>query len=101
MIRFGTKNYSVEWITKIKLEIFINESHDIDKVLEVIKQNAAKGQPGDGKIFVLPVEDAIRIRTGEKGEKVIQLLFFYFKDFDFSFSFVYIGKEFFGISFFL
>ncbi|MHA1301791.1 MAG: P-II family nitrogen regulator [Candidatus Helarchaeota archaeon] len=63
--------YYVQWINKQKLEIFLNSSHDIDNIVDVIIKNASTGQPGDGKIFILPVDDAIRIRTGERGEKVI------------------------------
>ena len=66
-----TGDYTVHWINKIKLEIFINSSHDVDKIIETIIKNAGTGQPGDGKIFVLSVDDAIRIRTGERGNNVI------------------------------
>ena len=63
--------YTVHWINKVKLEIFINSSHNIDEIIETIIKIASTGQPGDGKIFILPVEDAIRIRTGERGTNVI------------------------------
>ena len=66
-----TGEYVVHWINKIKLEIFINGSHDIVKIADIIMKNASTGAPGDGKIFILPVDEAFRIRTGEKGEKVI------------------------------
>lgn len=66
-----TGEYCVEWIDKLKLEIVLNGSQDIEKVIETIIQNASTGNPGDGKIFVLPVEQAIRIRTGERGDTVL------------------------------
>ena len=56
---------------KLKLEMVV-ESRDVGVVKEVILKHARTGQIGDGKIFVLPVEEAIRIRTGEEGEEVLQ-----------------------------
>ncbi len=56
---------------KVKLECVV-ESHDAKVVMETILRHARTGSVGDGKIFVLPVEDAVRIRTGESGEKVLQ-----------------------------
>ncbi len=56
---------------KVKLECVV-ESHDASVVMETIHRHARTGSVGDGKIFVLPVEDAVRIRTGESGEKVLQ-----------------------------
>lgn len=63
--------YCVEWIDKIRLEMVLNEEQDTEKIIEVIIQNAVTGNPGDGKIFITPVEDAIRIRTGERGESIL------------------------------
>ena len=56
---------------KLKLEVVVEDS---DKVLvvETILKHARTGEIGDGKIFVIPVEEAIRIRTGEEGEEVLQ-----------------------------
>jgi nitrogen regulatory protein PII len=56
---------------KLKLEMVV-ESRDVGIVKDVILKHARTGQIGDGKIFVLPVEEAIRIRTGEQGEEVLQ-----------------------------
>ena len=56
---------------KLKLEIVV-ESKDAGLVKETILRHARTGDVGDGKIFVLPVEEAIRIRTGEGGEEVLQ-----------------------------
>ena len=56
---------------KLKLEIVV-ESKDAGVVKDVILRHARTGGVGDGKIFVLPVEEAIRIRTGEEGEEVLQ-----------------------------
>jgi nitrogen regulatory protein P-II 1 len=56
---------------KLKLEVVI-EDKDKSLVVETILRHARTGEVGDGKIFVLPVEEAIRIRTGEEGEMVLQ-----------------------------
>lgn len=62
--------YVVDFIPKIKLEIIIPASQ-VDAAVEKIRQAANTGKIGDGKIFVLPVEDVIRLRTGERGEDAI------------------------------
>ena len=56
---------------KLKIECVV-ETPDADTVTETILKHARTGSVGDGKIFVLPVEEAIRIRTGESGEEVLQ-----------------------------
>jgi nitrogen regulatory protein PII len=56
---------------KLKLEVVV-EDQDKGIVVEAILKHARTGEVGDGKIFVLPVEEAIRIRTGERGEPVLQ-----------------------------
>ena len=56
---------------KLKIECVV-ESTDADTVTDTILKHARTGSVGDGKIFVLPVEEAIRIRTGESGEEVLQ-----------------------------
>jgi len=62
--------YMVDFIPKIKIEIIV-ASDLVSKVTEAIMKTANTGKIGDGKIFILPVEDAIRIRTGEKGKDAI------------------------------
>ena len=56
---------------KLKLEVVV-EDKDKSLVVETILRHARTGDVGDGKIFVIPVEEAIRIRTGEEGEEVLQ-----------------------------
>jgi nitrogen regulatory protein P-II 1 len=63
--------YCVEWIDKLKLEIVVNGKQDVETIIETIRTIAATGNPGDGKIFISTIEDAIRIRTGERGESVL------------------------------
>jgi nitrogen regulatory protein PII len=62
--------YVVDFIPKIKLEIVIEDDR-VEAVVKKIQQAANTGKIGDGKIFVLPVEEAIRVRTGEKGKDAI------------------------------
>ena len=56
---------------KLKVECVVEES-DVPLVTDTILRYARMGSVGDGKIFLMPVEDAVRIRTGESGEKVLQ-----------------------------
>ena len=58
--------YTVSFVPKVKLELAVDE-HMADKVIETIQTAGQTGQIGDGKIFVLPLEQAVRIRTGESG----------------------------------
>ena len=62
--------YTVDFVPKVKVEVVV-EAGMVEKVIEVILTRAKTGQIGDGKIFVLPVEESIRIRTGEKGKDAI------------------------------
>lgn|SRR5690554_1296143 len=62
--------YVVDFLPKVKLEIAVADA-DVDAVLEAISQAAHTGRIGDGKIFVTPLERALRIRTGEEGDAAI------------------------------
>ena len=62
--------YLVDFIPKIKIEIVV-ESDKTDKVVEAIIKASNTGKIGDGKIFVFPVEEVIRVRTGERGKDAI------------------------------
>jgi nitrogen regulatory protein P-II 1 len=62
--------YVVDFIPKIKLEIVTSDTL-AEKVVSTIEQVAKTGKIGDGKIFVYPVDEAVRIRTGERGETAV------------------------------
>ena len=62
--------YIVDFIPKVKLEIIV-DTPQVDEVIETICQAAKTGKIGDGKIFVLSVDEVIRVRTGEKGKEAI------------------------------
>lgn len=59
--------YVVDFVPKIKIEVVVSVDM-VDKAIEVIRRSANTGKIGDGKIFVTPVDMAVRIRTGEQGE---------------------------------
>ncbi len=60
----------VLFIPKIKIEIVVPDEL-VEKVIKIIQEHAYTGNVGDGKIFIIPVEDAIRIRTKEKGQQAV------------------------------
>jgi nitrogen regulatory protein P-II len=57
-------------LPKVKIELVVKDE-DVEKVIETIMKTAQTGRVGDGKIFVIPVEEVVRIRTGERGEQAI------------------------------
>ena len=62
--------YIVDFLPKIKIEIVVSDK-DLDKAIESIQNTAKTGRIGDGKIFVTDLEQVVRIRTGEDGEKAL------------------------------
>lgn len=62
--------YVIDFIPKVKLELILDDAQ-VPQVLKTIQESVRTGKIGDGKIFVLPVEEVIRIRTGEAGSAAI------------------------------
>ena len=62
--------YTVDFLPKVKIEIAIADDL-ASKVIEAVVDASQTGKIGDGKIFILPIEEAVRIRTGEKGEEAL------------------------------
>jgi len=62
--------YVVDFLAKTKLELIINDE-EVENVIKLITDSAKTGKIGDGKIFVSPVEEVIRIRTGETGSEAV------------------------------
>lgn len=62
--------YRVDMLSKVKLELAVADK-DVEKVVETIIAAAHTGNVGDGKIFIVPVEEVIRVRTGERGESAL------------------------------
>ena len=69
-LQWRAGEYRVEFLPKVKLEIVVLDE-DLGKALNVIVSQARTGERGDGKIFVVPVDNAIRIRTGDEGINAI------------------------------
>ena len=67
---FRGNDYVVELPIKIKLEI-VARDEDVDEIVSTIETHARTGETGDGKIFVLPMNNAIRIRTDERGDEIL------------------------------
>lgn len=61
---------AIEYVKKSKLEVVVSDRL-AERVIQVIREHAHTGNPGDGKIFIHPVDDVVRIRTGERGESAI------------------------------
>ena len=62
--------YVVDFVPKVKIEVVIPDSM-VTAVVDAIEKGAKTGRIGDGKIFVLPVDEAVRVRTGERGEGAV------------------------------
>ncbi len=65
-----TGTYQVDMLPKIQVNIILSD-HNVEKTIEVIRQAAQTGKTGDGLIFVYPVEEVVRIRTGERGREAL------------------------------
>lgn len=68
--QFRGREFKVNFIPKIKIEIVVKDA-DVEKIANAISSIAKTGEIGDGKIFISSVDNAIRIRTGEKGDTAI------------------------------
>lgn len=67
---FRGNKFEIKLLPKIKVEMVIEAEH-VDEIIQIIQSTCSTNTIGDGKIFILPVEDAIRIRTGESGKEAI------------------------------
>ena len=62
--------YTVDFLPKVKIEVAVTDEH-LGKAVDAIVASAKTGKIGDGKVFVLPIEDVVRIRTDERGDAAI------------------------------
>ena len=67
---FRGADYVIDLPAKVKIEMIVRDD-EVEEIIETVLNHAHTGEHGDGKIFVLPVEDAIRIRTEERGDEVL------------------------------
>lgn len=65
-LQWRAGEYTVELLPKVKLELVVQDE-EVDDVIDTVHSEAETGKVGDGKIFVSPVEEAVRVRTGERG----------------------------------
>ncbi len=70
ILQWRVGEYRVDLLPKIKVEVVVLDE-DVSKTLNAITRAARTGEMGDGKIFVLPIDNAVRVRTGEQGENAI------------------------------
>ena len=62
--------YAVDFIPKLKIEIIVSDDR-CEEVVEIVRESSFTGKIGDGKIFIIPIEDVIRVRTGERGTSAL------------------------------
>ena len=65
------REFTVEFLPKVKIEVVVSADDDVDRILTLIHDNASTGEIGDGKVFVIDIVEAMRVRTGERGASVI------------------------------
>jgi nitrogen regulatory protein P-II 1 len=66
----GGETYTVDMLPKLKIEVVVKDQ-DANKAVDLIVNAARTGNIGDGKIFIIPVDDAVRVRTGERGDVAV------------------------------
>ena len=69
-LQFKGRTMEIDLIPKVKLEIVVRDE-DVERVIDTVTAYARTGNVGDGKIFVIPVDNVLRIRTGERDEKAL------------------------------
>ncbi|MDD1720880.1 MAG: P-II family nitrogen regulator [Euryarchaeota archaeon] len=67
---YRDRAYQIDLLPKLEINMVARDDK-IDEIVEIIAKSARTGEIGDGKIFILPIEDVIRIRTGERGESAL------------------------------
>ncbi len=70
LLEWRAGEYRVEFLSKLKIEVVVDEK-DSEKIIGVLEKAARTGKAGDGKIFVYPCEEIVRVRTGERGRSAL------------------------------
>ncbi len=70
ILQWRVGEYRIDLLSKLKIEVVVDDD-DVNKVIDAICEAAVTGKKGDGKIFVMPVDEAVRIRTREIGKKAV------------------------------
>ncbi len=63
--------YRIEFLPKVKIEVVVDSEESVQPVVDAIIRQARTGEAGDGKIFIWPIEEVVRIRTGERGASAV------------------------------
>ncbi len=69
-LQWRVGEYKVDFLPKIKVEVVVLDE-DLSRILNIVTNAARTGEQGDGKLFVIPIENAVRVRTGEEGDDAI------------------------------
>jgi nitrogen regulatory protein P-II 1 len=69
-LKWGAKEYRLEFLPKLKIELVVMDE-DVSAVVNAICKGARTGEIGDGKIFIIPIDNAIRVRTGDSGTNAV------------------------------
>jgi nitrogen regulatory protein P-II 1 len=69
-LKWGAREYRLEFLPKLKVEVVVIDE-DVPVAINAIIRGARTGDIGDGKIFVIPIDDAVRIRTGDSGDNAV------------------------------
>jgi nitrogen regulatory protein P-II 1 len=69
-LKWGSKEYRLDFLPKMKIEVVVMDE-DVSSVVSAIVKGAKTGEIGDGKIFIIPIDDAIRVRTGDSGTSAV------------------------------
>ncbi|CAG0962335.1 Nitrogen regulatory protein P-II [Methanosarcinales archaeon] len=70
VLQYRTQEYRVDMLAKTKIELVVDDA-GVEKVIKIICESGRTGNIGDGKIFILPIEEIVRVRTGERGKEAI------------------------------
>lgn len=69
-LQWRAGDYTVDFLPKVKVEAVVSDE-DVEDAIEAVREGAATGEVGDGKVFVYPIEEVVRVRTGERGEEAL------------------------------
>ena len=69
-LKWGAKDYNLDFLPKLKIELVVMDE-DVSEVVSAIVKGARTGEIGDGKIFIIPIDNAIRVRTGDSGSNAV------------------------------
>jgi nitrogen regulatory protein P-II 1 len=69
-LKWGAKEFRLDFLPKLKIEVVVMDE-DVSAAVNAITRGARTGEMGDGKIFIIPIDDAVRVRTGDSGNNAV------------------------------